>query len=145
MKPTFRHRRPERKMRQIAMNSNTFVHCPTLERPQSGIQGSKFKVRCSDVRSLHPLFPCLRTDLEYDSRRWCRAFAFPSHAGNRRCTGRPTEAHEDMFTGPQHTLTLRSNLRFPRVMPTEADACRKRPIAGACYVKNTSPIWATTT
>ena len=30
-----------------------------------------------------------------------------------------------MFTGPQHTLTLRSNLRSPQTMPTEADTCRK--------------------
>jgi hypothetical protein len=26
-----------------------------------------------------------------------------------------------MFTGPQHTLTLRGNLRFSEVMPTDGD------------------------
>jgi hypothetical protein len=30
-----------------------------------------------------------------------------------------------MFTGLQHTLTLRSNLRFPQTMPTDGDTCRK--------------------
>jgi hypothetical protein len=29
-----------------------------------------------------------------------------------------------MFTGPQHTLTLRGNLGFPQSMPTEAETCR---------------------
>src|ERR1019366_1827787 len=53
------------------------------------------------------------------------ASAFPSHAGNRRSTGRPTEAHEDMFTGPRYMLTLRGNLRFPQTMPTETDICWK--------------------
>jgi len=32
-------------------------------------------------------------------RRWCRASAFPSHAGHHRSTGPPTETHEDLFTG----------------------------------------------
>ena len=91
--------------------------------PPFKAQGSTFK---GSVRArLPPLFPCLRTDLEYASRRWCRAAAFPSHAGNHRSNGPPIEAHEDMFTGLQHTLTLRSNLRFPQPMPTEADTCRK--------------------
>jgi hypothetical protein len=59
--------------------------------------------------------------LEYDSRRWCRASAFPSHADNRRSTGPLTEAHEDMFIGPQHTFTLRGNLRFPQAVPTDGE------------------------
>jgi hypothetical protein len=83
------------------------------------VQGSTFKVRCSDVRPLRPLFPCPRTNLEYHSWRWCRASAFPSHAGNRRSIGPPTQAHEDMFTGPQHTLTLGGNLRSPHTMSAD--------------------------
>ena len=30
-----------------------------------------------------------------------------------------------MFTGPQHTLTLRGNLSSPQTMPTEADSWQK--------------------
>jgi phage terminase small subunit len=33
-----------------------------------------------------------------------------------------------MFTGPQHTLTLRSNLRFPQAVPIEADTRWKRVV-----------------
>src|ERR1035441_3161757 len=78
------------------------------------IRHSPLATRHSPLATRHSvIFACPRTALESLSRRWCRASAFPSHAGNRHNTGRPTEAHEDMFTGPQHTLTLRGNLRFP--------------------------------
>src|ERR1035438_3620508 len=81
--------------------------------PAFKVQGSAFDLGCSIFDVQQPFFACPRADSAYDSRRWCRASAVPSHAGNRRSTGPPTEAHEDMFTGPQHTLTLRGNLRFP--------------------------------
>jgi hypothetical protein len=72
-----------------------------------------------DVRQ--PFFACVRTELEYPSQRCYRASSFPSRAGNRRNIGPPTEAHEDMFTGPQHTLTLKSNRRFSLTIPTDGE------------------------
>src|ERR1035438_4257916 len=103
------------------MHCNTFVHCrdylrePEVLRSRFKVQGSRFKVQGSRLPSVpdYRLFSLLPEPIWNTIRsEWYRASSFSSHAGNRRSTGRLTEAHEDMFTGPQHTLTLRGNLRF---------------------------------
>jgi hypothetical protein len=73
--------------------------------------------------------------LEYASRRWGHESAFPSHAGNRRRTGPPTEAQEDLFAGPQHTLTLRGNLGLQEL-------CRKQATKGKALKPKTVKIAA---
>ena len=50
---------------------------------------------------------------------------FASDAGNRRSTGPPTEAHEDLFTGPQQHVDAERGSPLRLTMPTEADTCRK--------------------
>ena|ERR1017187_535749 len=110
--------------------------------PAFKVRGSMFKVQASPPSSAFAtantphchsplatrhsvIFACPRTALEYLSRRWCRASAFPSHAGNRHNTGRPTEAHEDLFTGKAAQFDAERESPLRLTMPTEADTCRK--------------------